>query len=736
MADAAEAISVTIQDDYDSVRYDPDAKILQTDTPDGGVVVEFGVRQQAEDEEGEDDFYRNLADDIDPATLTTIALDVVDGVKADDSSRKEHLQNIAAGIKLLGIKLESPKGTVGDSTSGVDGISSVTNPLLLDACLRGWAGAVGELLPATGPMKIRNDGNISKQADEQAERLERDMNHYLTEGAPEYYPDTSQMLLWGVYFGGCGIKKVYRCPMRRRPVSDSIPIEDFIVSDTTKDLGACGRITHVITMRPSVMKRMMHIGAYRDVPLTQPSSDTNPVKTQVAGVQGTTAQVQRPEDQPYTLYEVQCEIDIPEFAPEQFADESIPLPYIMTIDKDTMQVLAIRRDWEEDDEDCLRRKMYVKYPYVPGPGFYGTGLLNILGNSSAAMTAAWRESLDAGMYANFPGGVIAKLGGRQNTTRFTLSPGEFIPIETGDKSIKEVIDALPYRDVTPGLLNLMDKIIAQSKPLGGAAEIPSAEGLQNVPVGTMLAQIEQATKVISAAHKGMHTAQSEEFDLIIELFRQNPEDFWRNNKSAKKDQYWDRAKFIEALDNHKLVPCADPNVPSHIHRVGKAVALAQLFTIPQFAPLLDPQEALSRILAAMREDATGLLIQPAPQQPSLIEQSYMKTAEAKQASNVVKAQDTQVKAAAKAGEMMARERIEAAKNATKENVEAMKTLQSVVKDKEELSDSRQQAAHDRAMQMADRSFEREKFQHTSTVDEVKAAADLLKTQSDGNNPTQ
>lgn len=604
-----EPIKVVIDDDDDNVTVDPHTGTIATKQPDGGVVVQLDAHRP-KDDDSDEGFYANLVEDIDGMRLGQIANELIEQIQADDNSRSEYLQIRARGLDLLGTKLQEPKSSVGDSAGAVEGMSTVTNPLLLEACLKGWANAQAELLPADGPVKIKDDGDETANDDEQAERLERDFNHYLTVSAPEYYPDTSHMLLWGVYFGGSGFKKVYRCPMRRRPVSESVDAKDLIVSDTTKDLRACARITHQIMMRPSVMKRMKLIGAYRDTELTQPTPTPNVVDAKIAGIQGTAAMPDRPEDQPYTIWETQAELDLDQYAPKGFKGEGIPLPFLVTIDKDSRSILAIRRDWDEDDDQCTRQRMYVRYPYVPGPGFYGTGMLNILGNASAAMTAAWRLALDAGMYAIFPAFLIAKLGGRQNTSDFRVSPGTGIPIETNGMPISQVATGLPYKDVTPGILALIDKITTQSQSLGGSAEAPTAEGIQNVPVGTMLAQIEQATKVMSAAHKGMCNAQSEEIQLLLKLFRDNPQDFIN---SLDKDcrAYWDEAKFLQALDNCQLVPVSDPNVPSHIHRVAKAVALVQLSEHPVIGPRLNGDEITRRVLRAMKEDPNGLQ-QPAP----------------------------------------------------------------------------------------------------------------------------
>ncbi len=650
----AQGVSVVIDEDDDTVRVDPVTGTVETDQPDGGVIVQLDAHRPSKDDDS-DDFYRNLADEIDAMKLGQIANELCDAIGADDRSRGNYLAIRARGMDFLGLELKEPRANAGDSSAAVEGMSTVTNPLLLEAILKGWANAQAELLPSSGPVKVGDDEGIQTPAsDDLADALERDMNYYFTVTASEYYPDTSHMLLWGTYFGGSGFKKVYRCPMRRRPVSESVDAKDLIVSDTTKDLRSCGRITHQIPMRPSVMKRMRLLKAYRDsTPLPQPMPQPNAVDAKIAGIQGTEPTPQRPEDQPYTLWESQCELDLPDFAPGKFKDEGIPLPYLVTIDKDAKEILSIRRDWREDDEECERKRMYVRYPYVPGPGFYGTGMLNILGNSTAAMTAAWREALDAGMFANFPSFLIAKLAGRQNTSDVRLSPGTGYPLETNGQPIGQIAMPLPYRDVTPGLLALIDKITQQSQSLGGAADIPTAEGIQNVPVGTMLAQIEQATKVMAAAHKGMHQAQAEEIRLIVDLFREHPEDFWKSNKLCPKG-FWDEQKFLQALNDCELVPASDPNTPSHIHRVAKAVALSQLYLNPAFAVRLDPKEGLLRILAAMREDPKGLVIDPPAQAPApdpklLAAAAANKVADARQTEAQVKAasagQDAQLKQA-------------------------------------------------------------------------------------------
>lgn len=710
MADLAEDITVLIEGDGEAVTTDADGNIA-IDQPDGGVVVQLNPPRRGDPEDDDlKNFYVNIADKIGEGELLVLGNMLHEAVDADDKSRAEWLANRASGMELLGLMLQDPKSGSGDAA--VDGQSVVTNPLLLEAVLKGWANAQAELLPAEGPCKVTNYADIPNQKqDELGEAFQRDMNFFLTTVATEFVPETSHMLLWGTYFGGSGFKKVYTHPLKQRPCSESVAPQHLIVSDATKDFAACERITHEITMRQTVMKRYMFKGIYRDIDLAPPTPQPNQVDEQEASQQGVQLRKDRPEDQPYTLWEIQCELDLDQFAPPAYKGKGVPLPYLVTMDKDSQQILAVRRDWKPEDPDCNRKQMYVKYPYIPGPGFYGTGLLNVLGNSSAAMTAAWRLSLDAGMYANFPAFILDKLAGRQNTSDFRLAPGQAQPIETGGRPLKDVVAELPYKDVTAGLLTLMDKITEQSKAVGGAPDIPVGEGMANIPVGTMLSHIEQATKVMAAAHKGQHAALDMELTLIADLFRENPESFWKGNKSASG--YWTTARLVEALDTRTLVPKSDPNVPSHIHRVMKAVALAELMKTPLGA-LMNPEEVLRRILMAMREDPSGLIKEQGPQQPS----PEQITAEAKMLSaqnETKKIEVERLEAEQKPGiEMLKGENTIKGKT-----IDLAKTLVTHEGDRED-------AAHQRNMDVA----EHARNLQTDAVDATRATTEGLKVKGE------
>lgn len=710
-------IHVVVEGEADNnVRVTPTG--TEIDLPDGSVVVQLGAPQpEGNPDEDPKEFYRNLVDEIgDTDRLGTICEDLLEQIQADDESRKEMLDIRARGIGLLGLKLEQPAS--GSSDGGSDagsGMSVVVNPLLAENCLRAWANAQAELLPSDGPCKVEDFDPNEPQANQKlADDFERDMNFYLTEIATEYAPDTSHMLLWGTVFGGCGIKKVYISPQLGRPISESIDVKDFIVSDTTKDLRSCERLTHKIEMRPSIMKRLQLKKFYRDIELALPTApETNSVDQRIAGIQGTNSQPQRrPEDQPYTLYETQCELLLPEFQPKGFADKQIPLPFLVTIEKDSRTILSIRRDWKPEDEDCKRRQMYVKYPYVPGPGFYGTGLLNILGNSSAAMTAAWRLALDAGMFANFPGGLYSEMGGRQKSMVIRPAPGTFVPIQTNGKPISDIILKDPYSDVTQGLMTMIDKVTAAAEKAGGAVEIPLKEGVKDIPVGTMLAYIEQASQVVAAAHKGMHRAQSEELTLIADLFREDPDSFWRGNPKFKNS--WTEQRLFLALKVCTLVPRSDPNVPSHVHRIMKATALVQLLEIPDFKPLLSPAGILDRVLQVMREDPNGIRIQPPPPQqgPPSPEQI---TAESKAKDSQTKAEKVQVDAAKVANESADRQR----ELAGEERVETLKLAQTTIA---HAADNKKAAA-DSAHKAAQHGLDVATAVHDATMDHANLALD-------------
>lgn len=596
--------------------FDPESGAQVTPTEDNGVDVDFSPFSM--DKPTGDEFDANLAETLDDETLDKIASDLLEGIQTDDDSRQEWLQDRAEGIKLLGLKLESPRSDV-SSSAPLEGMSVVRHPLLLEAVLRGQANAVGELLPASGPVKVRNDGKEDDAGMSQAERLEKDFNHYLTSVAKEYYPDTDRMLLM-LFCGGSSFKKGYHCPIRRRPVLESIDAKDLIVSNAATDIFSASRVTHQISMRRSMLRRMQLVGAYREVDLGEPSPEPNIVDQQQAQQQGVEPS-QRPEDSNYTIYECYCELDLDgkdtkAFTKEDEDDKGLHVPYKVVIEKDSQKVLEIRRHWEEGDDLFLAERVFVKYSFVPGLGFYDIGLANILGNSTAALTAAWRLALDNGMFSNFPGFLFSRQGmARQRTNEFRVAPGSGVPIDTGGMPIRDAVLPLPYKEVGGTFMQLMEEIATTSRNVGGIAEITVGEGKQDAPVGTTIALIEQATKIMSSVHKRLHQSQAEEFQILKKLFREDPEALIKNKK--KNDAPWDEATLLAALENNDLVPAADPNIPSHTHRILKAQALMQIaMTVPG---LFDTKIVATRVMKMMGFDDVDVLYNKQPPAPPQVD---------------------------------------------------------------------------------------------------------------------
>ncbi len=662
-------ITVTTGDD-DSPQFDPVTGTVQIELPDGEVVVSFGEPQKAKKSS---DFNDNLAEQLSESELSTIAEKLLIGIQQDSESRAAWLENMSSGISLLGLETKTPRGAAASGATPAEGTSTVDHPLLLEAVLRFQANARGELLPTDGPVKVRNDGEGTELSAQLSSALEKDMNHYLTKTAKEYYPDTDRMLLM-LGFSGISFKKGYHDPIKRRPVIASIDAKDLIVSNTATDIDGAGRVTHHIMMRPSVLRRMQLLGAYLDISL--PTAPLNPIKNPIDAkidlVQGIApATAVEPSDQDRELYECYCEIEVPGFEHQiDGEDTGLPLPYKVTLDKEARRILEIRRNWEEDDEFCMPRNRIIAYIFIPGLGFYGIGLLNILGNATKAVTAAWRLMIDAGMFANFPGFLYLKSLAKQLTNQFRIPPGGGLPIDTVGNDIRASIMPLPYKDPSAVFIQLIENIATTAQRVGGTAELQIGEGKQDAPVGTTLAMIEQATKLMSAVHKRLHQAQGQEFDMLKSLLMEDPEALWRHNKKSKvleflKAQYGvngalssntgdegaelrHRQMFLAALTDCELVPAADPNTSSQTERYLKVVAMRQMAMTNQNIDLNAVDERAFKTMGV--DDAQSLFkpppdpgsAQPAPE--AMAAQATLIAAQARLQDSQTKAQEAQVKA--------------------------------------------------------------------------------------------
>ena len=646
-------IVMDADDDADQPEMDIDGNVLRIDHGDGSISVSLDGRPiESSKKKKTEGWHENLAEEMDENALSEIAHRLIKGIEEDIDSRKEWIEDRAQGLRLLGLKIEIPGQQGTADGAPVEGMSRIRHPLLLESVLRFQANARAELLPTDGPVKVRVDSNQDgPEMDQQAEYLERDFNHYLTAVAKEYYPDTDKMLFM-LGFGGSAFKKVYYCPLRNRPVSETVDADDLIVNNEATDLSNARRITHRISMRPSVVKRMQIIGAYRDVDLGQTKQkELDAVQKEKNAIQGLQDDINVAEDRDREIYECYCELDIPGYEHEIDGEPSgLEVPYRVTIDVSSKQILNIVRNYDEEDQELPEANThFVKYDFVPGLKFYGMGLLHILGNTTNGLTAVWRELLDAGMYSNFPGFLYAKTSGRQNSNIFRVPPGGGAQIDTAGMPIQQAVMPLPYKEPSGALAAFAETISQYGQRLGGTAEMQVGEGKAEAPVGTMLAMIEQAQKLLNSVHKRMHAAQADEFQLLAQCFREHPESFWQRNKRPANK--WSEKTFLDALDNYELVPQADPNTASHIQRVMKVTALVQM---AQTAPTLYNLDAVNReaLLTLGWSNANSLLRDPVnnPQPPDpqaqaaqMAGQAAMITAQSKMMEAQTKVAETQKK---------------------------------------------------------------------------------------------
>lgn len=640
---------------------------IEIQLPDGSVEIDLAPEP---DLEKETKFGDNLAEVLPEETLRSIAQTLIDAIDEDENDRKEWLQTRADGLELLGMKIEkSGGGGVGASSTAVQGQIMVRDPILAEAIDRFQANAYAELCPSNGPVKAVNYGEETADADQLANDFGKDMNYYLASGAEgtatEYYPDTKQMLWWVGYASGM-FKKIYRCPLRSRPVSESVDGEYLIIPSNVTDLNNAGRITHVIPMRPSVMKRMQIAGAYRDVPLQTPNYTPNVVEQAKDNLMGLTHTQGRDEDEDYTVYEVYCELDIPGFEHKDKKGQptGLPLPYRVAIDKDSQTVLEVRRNWEETDPDQKAKIPFILFPYATGLSIYGTGLLHRLGNPAIALTAMERELIDAGMFASFPGFLYAKPAGRQLNSDFRVPPGGGAPIDVSGSNgdISKAVLPLPYKDPSAALVTMRQQIREEAFRFGNMADVPVGEGRQDAPVGSTLAMIEQGLKVVTGVLKSLHAAQKRELNMLKELFREDPEALWRGNRrpALGPDKEKRLARWKEALETCELVPASDPNVPSDMHRAAKAQMLKQI----TMGNSMYNQIAVDRRICEMFniDDFDSLLAPPQAAQPDplLIAQVQMKAKELQ-----LKEQKMMLDASNSQKQLESREQIEAMKIAAK-----------------------------------------------------------------------
>ena len=478
---------------------------IEYDNSDGGVIVEFKnpteeLLSDEQIEETDDEFYRNLADEIDDDILQDISQEVYDNFVADKDSRGEWESMFERGFDLLGLKLE-------EASEPFEGACTAVHPVLIESAVKFQSKATQELFPASGPVKSQIIGNVSEEKEDQAQRVEEFMNYQVTDQMSEYF-DEFERMLFHLPLIGSAFKKIYFDSGLNRPVSEFVPIDQFYVSYYATDLRRADRYTHVIYRSPVEMRRDIAAGMYEDVELPEASiPQSTPMSQKMDNIMGLSPSGDN--DPQYVLLEQHCYLDLEGFEDE----EDIALPYIVTIEEKSRKILSIRRNYDKDDPRKEKKIFFTHYRFVPGFGFYGLGLIHFLGNLTMTATAAMRSLVDAGQFANLPGGFKAK-GMRIVGDNDPISPGEFKEVEATGNDISKMIINLPYKEPSQTLLQMLNFVTSTAQKFADSTEQVIADGVNYGPVGTTMALLEASSKFFSAIHKRLHKSQKEEFKLL------------------------------------------------------------------------------------------------------------------------------------------------------------------------------------------------------------------------------
>jgi hypothetical protein len=540
----------------------------------------------------EDDFDANLAEEMDDAELSLLASELLGDFDDDISSRKDWLQTYVDGLDLLGMKLE-------ERTEPWAGACGVTHPLLSEALVKFQSETIMETFPAAGPVKTKIIGKETPEKKDAAERVQADMNYRLTEEMPEYRPEHERML-WGLGLSGNAFKKVYYDPSLGRQVSIYVAAEDVVVPYGTSDLRTADRVTHVMRKTENEIRRLQVDGFYRDIDLGEPSNTLDEVEKKIAEKMGFRATT----DDRYKLLEMQVNLNLPGYEDE----DDIALPYIVTIDKASQKVLAIRRNWQPDDKLKLKRNHFVHYGYIPGFGFYCFGLIHLIGAYAKSGTSILRQLVDAGTLSNLPGGLKSR-GLRVKGDDTPITPGEFRDVDVPSGSIRDNILPLPYKEPSQVLASLMNQIIDEGRRFASAADLQVSDMSANSPVGTTLAILERTLKIMSAVQARIHYSMHEELRLLKDIIRDyTPEDY------SYQPETGDRQVKQSDYDQVDVIPVSDPNAATMSQKVVQYQAVLQL---AQSAPQLYDMPLLHRQMLDVLgiKNAQKLVPMPDDQRP-------------------------------------------------------------------------------------------------------------------------
>ena len=548
---------------------------IEIEDPEAVRIKAGDLEVEIEPTEDDDEFSKNLAEDIPEDVLASLASELIGDFEADVSARKDWVQTYVDGLELLGLKIE-------ERTEPWPGACGVFHPLLTEAVVKFQAETMMETFPAMGPVKTKIIGKETPEKKDAAERVQEDMNYQLTDVMKEYRPEHERML-WGLGLAGNAFKKVYFDPSLDRQVSIYAPAEDVVVPYGASSLADAERITHVMRKNKNDLKRLQHEGFYRDIDLGEPTQTMDEVEKRIAEKMGFRAT----QDDRFKLLEMQVDLDLKGYEHKVEGKETgIALPYIVTIEKGTTKVLAIRRNWEPDDELCQKRTHFVHYGYIPGFGFYNFGLVHLIGAFAKSGTSILRQLVDAGTLSNLPGGFKTR-GLRSKGDDTPISPGEWRDMDVPSGNMRDNIMPLPYKEPSQVLAALLNQIIDEGRKFAGAVELQTSDMSAQAPVGTTLAILERQLKTMSAVQARIHYSMKQEFKLLKNIIR----DYTPPTYSYDPIEGGRRAKQAD-YDQVDVIPVSDPNAATMAQKVVQYQAALQLAqTAPQLydLPLLHRQ---------------------------------------------------------------------------------------------------------------------------------------------------
>ena len=553
----------------------------------------------------EQDFYANLAEDMDERVLDGIANELLADYKKDKESRSDWEKSYTSGLDLLGFKYNNESGPF-------QGASSVTHPMLAESVTQFQAQAYKELLPSDGPVSSKVVGALTPEKEAQAQRVEEFMNYMITEEMEEYTPEFDQLLFY-LPLAGSAFKKVYFDDVMQRAVSKFVPAEDLVVPYYATDLKDCERITHLVRMSENDILKKQQIGFYRDVDILPSRMDDSDIKDKYGELSGVSRSGDADGDYQFNVLEMHVDLDLED--PEDKSDEkNIKIPYVVTLDEGSREILSIYRNFEPEDPLLKRKEFFVHYKFLPGLGFYGFGLIHMIGGLSKTATASLRQLLDAGTLANLPAGFKTR-GMRIRDDDQPFQPGEFRDVDIVGGRIQDSFMQLPFKEPSQTLFQLLGFVVQAGQRFAAIADMQVGEDGKNRAVGTTVALLERGSRVMSAIHKRCYYAMRQEFRLMNNVFASYlppvyPYAVYGGDRMVKQ------ADFSPEVD---VIPVADPNIFSMAQRV--TLAQTQLQIAQSNPQMHNVHEAYRRVYAALGTKDINTLLkkqeEPKPKDPAL-----------------------------------------------------------------------------------------------------------------------